>query len=231
MRKNASSALEVFCQVPQLRKYQLGAGELAGIEAAGHAENDGGPDDARRGAGQDGRRADLLHAELGEKRAERGEFLGEQGADRFDGHILGRDAGPAGHEQDLGRDGFHNLTHRHGDRGRLIGNHPMVEHVVTQLLGALLDPMPAGVLFDGAGSGKCQDGDADLSGRVLLVLAGSHGFSSLIEGNFLIYFTLRLEINRFFSACRRPRSLLTLEEAAGLDHHGGRLTLTFPIIA
>jgi hypothetical protein len=75
--------------------------------------------------------------------------------------------------------------------------------------------MPAGVVLDGAGGGKREDGDADLSGCVLLVLVGSHGFPSL----FTVYFTCGLEINRFF-----PR-------ACGRDDRGGKLPLTFPIIA
>jgi hypothetical protein len=51
---------------------------------------------------------------------------------------------------------------------------------VAQLFGRLLDPLPAGVVLDGAGGGKRENGDCDLSGCVLLVLVGSLAMMALI---------------------------------------------------
>ena len=126
-----STAEDVFGEMPQFRKNQGLAGQFAGIEAAGHAEQQGLLDKPGGGPRKQGGRIDFLVTQLGKHGAESGQLLVEQGAHRLDGDVGGTDPGPPGNEQGMRSESRNDFIHLR-DNGRcIIGNNTVIHYLMA----------------------------------------------------------------------------------------------------
>ncbi len=139
-------------KMPQLGKDKSLAGQLAGFHAAGHTKQDGIFKNSRRGAGQQGRRIDLVKAELGKQRAECCELLCKQRAHGLNGNIFTADTGTPGNEYSLCFVVTNSLYDSPGNGFGIVRHNQVLDYFVPFLASPLAYPETAFIILQRSGA-------------------------------------------------------------------------------
>ena len=133
--------------MPELREDKLLEPQLHGLGAAGEAEDRLAADESGNRAGEHSRRADLVVAELGEKRRERAQRPVEKRRNRLDGDVGRREPRPAREDHRVDAVAAEDLLHGAPDRLGLVGDDPPLRDPVPAAGDERFHDVPAAVIF------------------------------------------------------------------------------------